>query len=96
MSASLILRSEAGSHGRFFIGDPARPDAEMTYSISNPALIIIDHTAVDPAHKGKGLGQQLLAELVSWARNSGIKVLPLCPFAKAQFEKTPAFQDVLA
>lgn len=91
-----VQHEETERGGRFLIGSAARPDAEMTYSRSNPHLIIIDHTAVDPSRRGQGLGQILLAELVTWVRIAGIKVIPICPFAKAQFEKTPDIQDVLA
>ena len=56
---------------------------------------IIDHTDVDDSLRGEGVGRQLLNALVDWARSTGTKVLPLCPFAKAQFDKDPAIQDVL-
>lgn len=67
----------------------------MTYSRTNATLIVIDHTEVDASLGGQGVGRQLLDALVQWARATGTKVIPLCPFAKAQFEKTPAIRDVL-
>ncbi|MEZ0373609.1 MAG: GNAT family N-acetyltransferase [Candidatus Sericytochromatia bacterium] len=91
-----IHHSEDGSHGRFYLGDPAHPDAEMTYSRSSAHLIIIDHTEVDPSHRGEGLGDALVGEMVSWARASGTKVIPLCPFTKSRFDKQPVYRDVLA
>ncbi len=96
MSDQLIQHNETDSAGKFFIGSAAKPDAEMTYSRSGAHLIIISHTGVEPAFKGQGLGQKLLGALVSWARENQIKVIPLCPFAKAQIAKTPEFQDILA
>ena len=38
----------------------------------------------------------LLGALVEWARTTGTKVVPLCPFAKAQFGKDASIRDVLA
>ena len=35
-----------------------------------------------------------LAAAVESARKEGIKILPLCPFARSVFEKTPEFADV--
>jgi len=32
---------------------------------------------------------------VEWARASGKKILPLCPFAKSVFDKKPEYRDVL-
>jgi predicted GNAT family acetyltransferase len=37
----------------------------------------------------------LLGALVCWVRSAGIQVIPLCPFAKAQFEKDGSIRDVL-
>lgn len=68
---------------------------KMTFSIPASDFIIIDHTEVDPAFKGKGVGKQLLYKIVDMAREKNIKILPLCPFANAQFKKLTDIQDVL-
>jgi len=33
---------------------------------------------------------------VDWARKSGVKLVPVCPFAKAVFDRDPTIRDVLA
>lgn len=68
---------------------------KMTYSITGNDFIIIDHTEVDPAFKGKAIGKQLLYKIVEMAREKNIKILPLCPFANALFQKLEDIQDVL-
>ena len=68
---------------------------KMTYSIASANFIIIDHTEVDPSFKGKGVGKQLLYKIVEMARERSIKILPLCPFANAMFQKLTDIQDVL-
>lgn len=68
---------------------------KMTYSIAGKDFIIIDHTEVDPAFKGKAIGKQLLYKIVEMAREKNIKILPLCPFANALFQKLEDIQDVL-
>ena len=90
-----IQHEEAASKGAFYIDKAGQRVAEMTYSRTNATMIIIDHTDVDDSLRGEGVGRQLLNALVDWARSTGTKVLPLCPFAKAQFDKDPAIQDVL-
>ncbi len=67
----------------------------MTFSISGPELIIIDHTEVEEAYKGKSVGKQLLMAIVEWAREDNIKIIPLCPFANTMFKKMEDIQDVL-
>jgi predicted GNAT family acetyltransferase len=38
----------------------------------------------------------LLDALVRWARATNTKVIALCPYAKAQFDKDTSIRDVLA
>ena len=90
-----IQHEEAASKGAFYIDKAGQRVAEMTYSRTNATMIIIDHTDVDDSLRGEGVGRQLLNALVDWARSTGTKVLPLCPFAKAQFDKDPAIRNVL-
>lgn len=67
----------------------------MSYSITSPTLIIIDHTEVEPAYKGKDVGKKMLYTIVEMAREKNIKIIPLCPYAASVFKKTPEIQDVL-
>ena len=91
-----IEHQESGAKGAFYVENDGRRLAEMTYSRTNATLVIVDHTEVDGALGGQGVGRALLGALVQWARSTGTKVMPLCPFAKAQFDKEPSLRDVLA
>lgn len=81
--------------GKFFVAVDGNELAEMTYVNTGASVIIIDHTGVDDALAGKGIGKQLVAAAVEWARKEKIEIIPLCPFAKAIFEKVPSYDDVL-
>jgi predicted GNAT family acetyltransferase len=70
-------------------------EAEMTYSRAGKGLVIIDHTAVPDALRGRKVGERLVRQAVEDARRDGISILPLCPFAKAQIGRHPEWQDVL-
>lgn len=67
----------------------------MTYSIPDSDFIIIDHTEVDPAFKGRSIGKIMLYKIVEMAREKNLKILPLCPFANAMFKKLEDIQDDL-
>ena len=85
---------ETGSKGRYVFrsgGD----EAEMTFSKAGEGLVIIDHTEVPAAFRGQGVGQTLVARAVADFRAQGKKVLPLCPFAAAQFRRHPEWADLL-
>lgn len=79
----------------FFVGQDGAILAEMVYSSPAPQKMIIEHTEVDASLEGKGVGKELLATAVAYARKQQMKIIPLCPFARAMFDKTPAYADVL-
>jgi hypothetical protein len=67
----------------------------MSFNIPNDQFIIIDHTEVEEAYKGEGVGRKLLDAIVEMARSQNIKIFPLCPFASAMFKKNSEIRDVL-
>ncbi|MEZ4320954.1 MAG: GNAT family N-acetyltransferase [Myxococcota bacterium] len=91
-----VKREESGSKGRYTFRVDGGPEAEMTYSKAGEHLIIIDHTGVPDAYRGQGVGVKLVTQAVEDARASVTKILPLCPFAAAQFRKHPEWADVLS
>jgi predicted GNAT family acetyltransferase len=95
MELPAVTHAAHGHRGAFVFEIDGKRLAEMTYSIAGDQTIIIEHTDVDASLRGTGAGKKLLAALVDWARAEHKKVIPLCPFAKSTFEKTPEFQDVL-
>ncbi|MEQ1588435.1 MAG: GNAT family N-acetyltransferase [Cyclobacteriaceae bacterium] len=72
-----IERIEHGSKGAFIIKVNNKRLAEMTYSKAGDKLIIIDHTEVSDALRGKGAGKQLVTAAVEYVRKNQIKILPL-------------------
>jgi predicted GNAT family acetyltransferase len=89
-----IKREQSDTKGRYFAVVNGH-EAEMTYSRAGESLIIIDHTSVPDALRGRSVGQALVKKAVEDARVEGKKILPLCPFAKAQIAKHVEWQDVL-
>lgn len=96
VSSAGIQREERGpSGGRWRVVVDGHA-AEMTYSRASAALVIIDHTEVPEALRGRGVGQALALRAVEDARRDGFRIIPLCPFARAQFERHPQWRDVLS
>ena len=88
-----VMRGE----GAFYIEQSGKRVAEMTFSRSRDGkLVIIDHTEAAPSLRGKGIPKRMVAAAVDWARAEKIRLLPLCPYAKHVFDRTPEFQDVRA
>jgi len=91
----MIGHERSGHKGAFVWTQDGKRLAQMTYSVAG-SRVIIDHTRVDELLRGKNVGAQLVRAAVEWARAENVKLLPLCPFAKSVFGKTPAYADVLA
>ncbi|MBB4236089.1 GNAT family N-acetyltransferase [Rhizobium esperanzae] len=89
------IRNEEGASGGRYAAEVEGHEAEMTYSRTSPKLVIIDHTAVPDALRGKGVGQALALHAVESARAGGWKIIPLCPFFKAQAQRHPEWHDVV-
>jgi uncharacterized protein len=90
-----IQHEESDTKGAFFIEEEGKRLAFMTYSRAGSNRIIIDHTEVTDALKGKNAGKQLVAAAVDHARKHNMKILPLCPFARSVFNKVKEYADVL-
>lgn len=82
-----IQFEDHGSKGRYFIRAPAGGVAEMTFTKIGESQIIIDHTEVPDAFRGQGAGLRLVTRAVEDARAAGKTIIPLCPFAAAQFRR---------
>jgi len=91
-----IKQTNTTKNGSFYIEENGKTEAIMTYVYAGDTKFIIDHTEVHPGNEGKGLGKKLVNAAVEFARAKGYTILPLCPFAKSVFDKTPEYNDVLA
>ena len=75
------------------LGDGSRAVAQ--YRLSG-RTIIFTHTEVPPPHAGQGVGTALIRFALNFARESGFKIVPVCPFFAAYIERHPEEQDLLA
>ena len=90
-----VQQKDDGKKGSFYIEEAGVVAAEMTYVWAGTDRIIIDHTEVSEVLKGKSAGKQMLLKAVAFAREKGIKIVPLCPFARSVFDKVAEIRDVL-
>lgn len=91
---NIELQEDAGK-GRYTITGAQGDVAELTFSKAGERQIIIDHTQVPDAFRGQGIGLKLVERAVADARAAGKTIIPLCPFAAAQFRKHPQWADLL-
>ncbi len=70
-------------------------EAEIVFTRRGPALISADHTGAPETMRGTGAAGALVAYMVEDARREGFRILPLCPYVRAQYRKHPDWADVM-
>jgi len=91
-----VQQAELGADGAFYVERDGIRIAEQVYrKTGDGKTAIIVHTEVDESLRGEGIARRLTLETVGWARTSGLKLIPVCPFAKAIFARDPTIRDVL-
>ena len=87
MNEIQLQLNDAG-RGAFTLEKDGKRLAEMAVAVDDGNLTVYN-TEVSEALKGQGIGVQLLSRMVAYARESKLKVIPLCPFVYAQFKRHP-------
>ena len=96
-SDPIIALEENGSKGRYVLRPEGESEtAELTFSRASQSLVIVDHTGVPEVFRGRGYGKMLAERVVADARAKGFRIVPLCPFFKAQAQRHPDWADVIA
>ena len=97
MAAVTITREEKAGGGRYVARlDGFTGEAELTYSRTDPAILIAEHTGTPTSMRGKGVASALVERLVADARREGFRIVPLCPFVKSKFDSHPEWADLRA
>ena len=86
-----IGHSPSQTGGTFFAGDKGY----LTYEWDSPEVFAIMHTVVEEAFRGQGVAKALLDAAVSFARENGYKVRPVCPYAEKVLRRDPQYNDIL-
>jgi hypothetical protein len=68
--------------------------AHLEYHISADALYI-DSTFVPEEYRGRGLADTLTKAAIEYAKEKGLKIVPVCSYAKLFFERHLEYQNLL-
>ena len=82
--------------GTFSINENGERRAELVYLRSGPGEMTINHTEVDEKLRGEGIGRDMVAAAVEFARENHLKIIPTCPYAKKVIDENPEYGDILA
>ena len=67
---------------------------ESTFPTVNEAQnrVVVERTFVNPAYRGQGIAQELVARFVNYADQHHYQVKLMCPYAQDQFDQHPEYQ----
>lgn len=86
-----VIHDEAG---RRFEIETAHGTALLTYRRSDEA-ITFTHTEVPEQTEGQGIGAKLAKAGLEYARDSGLKVVPVCSFVASYIRRHPEYVSLV-
>jgi uncharacterized protein len=70
--------------------------AVIVYRVKSSGAVELVHTEVPEQYQGQGLAGKLASAALDWARESGRKVIPSCPYVRSYIGKHPEYADLVA
>ena len=92
-TGEIVVRDDP-EHHRYELRVGVSPAGYAAYH-SQPGLVTVLHTEVDPAFEGQGLGSAFVRSMLDDVRGKGAKVLPVCPFVRSFLERHPEYGDLV-
>ena len=86
-----VVMNEKAHRFEVSLGDEV---AFADYVLLHDALVL-PHTLVPDAFAGKGVGGLLAKAALTYAREHGLKVKPVCPFIADYIARHPAWADLV-
>lgn len=65
------------------------------YHQIDKGVYALPHVEVDAAFEGRGVASRLMRESLDDLRERGLRVVPICPFARAYIERNPSYADLV-
>jgi len=66
----------------------------INYHLRGGAISLL-HAEIEPRSRGNGLGGRLVRDMLDWARDRGLEVLPFCPFVRNWIAEHRDYADLV-
>ncbi len=94
MENTKVVFKEDNIYGEVQLFSNEKKAGKMDISVASGKLRVY-HTEVNDEYEGRGFAKLLLNQLVSYARENSLRIIPLCPYVLAQFKRNPeVYADV--
>lgn len=86
--------AHAPEHSEFVALDESGQIGVLQYVLT-PGAIDLQHTVVQRAAGGRGVGSALVVAALDFARAEGLRVIPTCPFVPAVIARHAEYADLV-
>lgn len=88
MENTKVVFNEDSIYGEIQLFSDDKKAGKMDVSVADGKFRVY-HTEVNPEYEGRAFAKLLLNQLVGYARENNLRVIPLCPYVLAQFKRNP-------
>jgi predicted GNAT family acetyltransferase len=78
-----------------FVAQLSSGRATLTYAPAGPGVLELYSTQVPAPDRGRGIGAQLVAAAVAYAREQGLRVIPTCWYVAQWLREHPEQADLV-
>jgi len=90
-----IEREELNGTHEFVLRMDGERFGFLEFTRPDIGVMCIEHVEVALELRSSGLGQQLVEKAVAFAKDAGLRVVPICSYARAVIERDPALRAAL-
>lgn len=95
MGDVVISKEDGERRGRYVARiDGIDAEGEITFTHPREGVISANHTGVPESMGGRGVAKALLDFMLEDARANGFRIVPVCPYVRAQYKKHPEWADL--
>ena len=91
-----ITHKNSTESGFFIAEENGTRMGYLSYEWASETVFAIMHTVVEEAFRGQGVAPALLNAAVSFARENGYKIRPICPYAEKVLLRDESYKDAIA
>ncbi|HEV2130677.1 MAG TPA: GNAT family N-acetyltransferase [Longimicrobiaceae bacterium] len=89
-----LIHDRAASRFRLPLEDGG--EAIIEYAERDSGTLDLLHTEVPPPSQGEGIGSEIVEQVLRYARDHDLRIVPSCPFVAAYLQEHPEYRDLVA
>ena len=95
--SDVVIHKELTPAGGRYVAriDGVAGEGQLVFTTRGPNLISADHTEAPETMRGTGAALALVEHMITDARANGFKIIPVCPYVKAQYKRHAEWSDVM-